>query len=123
MQLELELTQLDLNWERERKRYVMHSKYGQEVVPQKWAAVVVGMLTLVAGIGIGVWLSSLDPVANPDAPTVGIFFALLVILIGGAVSFWYFIKAQACEEAHATYLRKKEDARMRYEGPGHRSRN
>ena len=114
VQLDLELTRLDLDWERERKRYVVHSNYGQEVVPKKWAAVVVGVLSLMAGILIGGCLSSLDPVANPDAPTVGIFFAVWVIVIGGGVSCWCFVKATAYEEAHATYLRKKEEARTRY---------
>ena len=94
----------------------MHSKYGQEVAPRKWAAVVVGTLTIVAGIAIGLWLSALDAAANPAAPPVAIFFALLVILIGGAVSVWCFIKAEACEAAHALYLQKKEETQRKHEG-------
>ena len=116
LQLKLELSQIELEWERERKRHLMHTKYGQEVVPKKWSAAVVAVLSVVGGIACGIWISSLDPVQNPAAPGIAVFFAGLIILVGLGVSFWSYSKAAGYEQAEAEYRRKKEAARSKYEG-------
>jgi hypothetical protein len=115
LQLQLALSQIELQWESDRRRYMMHTKYGQEVVPKKWGAAVVAVLSVVGGIACGIWISSLDPVQNPAAPGLGVFFAGLIIVIGLGVSLWSYSKADAYEQAEAEYLRKKEAARSKYE--------
>ena len=110
LQLQLELSQIDLEWERDRQRYMSHTKYGKPYVPTKGSAVVAAILSLLAGIGLGIWVASKAP--GSDA----LFLAILVIVIGLGVNFWYYTKAEASEAAQAEYLRKKESARSKYEG-------
>ena len=116
LQRQLELSQIELEWERERKRHLMHTKYGQEIVPKKWSAAVVAVLSVLGGIACGIWISSLDPVQNPAAPGIAVFFACLIILVGLGVSLWAYSKAEAYEAAEAEYRRKKEAAQSKYEG-------
>jgi hypothetical protein len=111
LRLQLELSQIDLKWERERQGLMCHTRSGKPYVPTKRSAEVAAILSLVAGIGLGIFLAS-------KAPGSGEFpcFAAFVIIVGLGVSYWYYTKAQAYEEAHAAYLKKKEAARLKYEG-------
>jgi hypothetical protein len=81
LQIQLELSQIELEWERDRHRYMMHTKYGQEAVPKKWHAAPVAILSVVGGIGGGIWLS----VQIPAAPGIGLFFGFLVVVRMGAI--------------------------------------
>jgi hypothetical protein len=111
--------QLDQAWERDKKRLLMRTKYGREFVPTRWSAALVGVLSLAAALGVGVWLTSLDPVANPGGRRAALLFVAIVVLVGGGVSLRFFFKAEAYERAHAAYLRKRDEDRARFENPPH----
>jgi hypothetical protein len=111
LQLQLELSQIELEWERDRHRYMARTKYGQEYVPKKGGAAVVALLSLVGGAGCGIWIDSQVP-----GSAVGVFFAAFIMVVGLGVGLWSYLKAEAYEEAHAAYLKKKEAARLKYEG-------
>ncbi len=116
LQLQLKLAQLDLEWERERKRHVFASLYSKETVPRKWQAALAGIIFPALGIGAGLVFLSLDPLEHPEGQVVGLLLPAFFILIGLVAAIYSYVRAEAYEKAHAEYLRKKEEARLKYEG-------
>jgi hypothetical protein len=114
LELQLELSRIELEWERERPKHMVASRFGKLAVPRKHDAAISIALMTVLGIGFGIWVAAQMP-AN-DGIAAGILAAGVFLLIGVGVGAWSHDKAEAYEQAEAEYLRKREAARAKYGG-------
>jgi hypothetical protein len=115
-ELELELARIDLEWERERPKYVDRNPLsGREVVPTKAKAVVAG-----AGLAtIAVAYAFAQMVIHPKAGLVeGVVIALVFLVL---LSYFLFTgismysKAVDYQRAEAAYQQRREEVKARYE--------
>ncbi len=112
---ETEAARIDREWERERERYMIASRYGRRYVPSAAAAVVMGVFS--SGFGL-LWLFLAFSAVGPAGGAFGLFFPLfgfLFIAVGIGTSIYQFRKARRYQAAHADYQRRRAAAldRMR----------
>jgi uncharacterized membrane protein len=111
-----ELARIDREWEMERERYLVTSRYGRRYVPSAAAAVVVGVLAV--GFGIFWTVMAFGMAGNFGGggfEAIFPLFGLLFIAVGAGVSIYQFTKAQQYQSAYTEYQRRRADAldRMR----------
>jgi hypothetical protein len=114
LEYENELARIDREWEMERERYMVTSRYGRRYVPSAAAAVVMG----VVAVGFGLFWAFM---AFSIVPAFGGFgaafplFGLVFIAFGAGVSIYQYTKAQQYQAAYAEYQRRRAEAldRMR----------
>ena len=114
VQLAQELTDIDLQWQDERKKYLIETKYGRELVPTVWHA----LLTLVAFGGMalvwGVLFATVfdDPFfRNPLTEALPYLF-----LVVGVISFIYLIwRSRRYKKAERRYQERRNRVNQQLE--------
>ncbi|NQU22414.1 MAG: zinc ribbon domain-containing protein [Candidatus Nealsonbacteria bacterium] len=115
-ELRLELVEIDMEWERERPKYLVNRGPwgGGGQAPTKRMASQATILMPIFAIAIGIGFA----VITPD-PVVGLFkggvWAVVFLVWGLAFHWWGYRKAVRYEEAEIEFQRRKEDARAKYE--------
>lgn len=115
LERESELARIDREWEMERERYKVTSRYGRRYVPSAAAAVVMGVIAV--GFGLFWTVMAFGMTAGvAGAPGFGSIFPLfgLVFIVGGAgVSIYQYNKAEQYQAALAEYQRRRAEAAER----------
>jgi hypothetical protein len=112
--LELELTRIDLEWERERQKYMQQAGVlGGIRVPRKNGAVLCGLFTPAVGIVLGIVVVALG---GEPAIVAGIAAAGSALLLGLVVGLILYSKAERYQQAEAEYRRKREAAKSKFGG-------
>jgi len=104
---ESELARIDREWDRERERYMVLSRYGRRYVPSAAAAVVMGVL----GIGFGLFWTVMT--LNVGGGLGGAFspFGVLFVCLAAGLSVHQFNKARRYQAAYEAYQRRRAAAR------------
>jgi hypothetical protein len=108
-----ELMRIDREWEMERERYMVTSRYGRRYVPSMVAAVAMGVISV--GFGL-VWVFFAFSMASNAGGAFGAvfpLFGLLFIAVGVGTSIYQFSKAQQYQSAYTDYQRRRAAARDR----------
>jgi hypothetical protein len=107
-----ELDRIDREWEKERERYMITTKYGRSYVPSSGAAVVVGLISVSMGLA---WTMTSFALLQGFGPLAGMFPVFgVVFAIGGAViSIYQFKKAKRYQTAYRAYQRRRSTAHIR----------
>jgi apolipoprotein N-acyltransferase len=109
-----ELDRIDREWETERERYMITSKYGRRYVPSSGAAVVVGLFSVSMGL---IWIMSSLALAHDLGALAGVFPLFGIVFVGGgaAISFYQFRKAKRYQAAFRAYQLRRSMAQDRLE--------
>ena len=102
-----ELARIDREWERERERYLVQSRFGRRYVPSAAAAVVMGVL------GVGFGLFWIEITLNMGGGLGGAFplFGVLFVCLAAGISIHQFNKARRYQAAYEAYRRRRAAAR------------
>jgi len=107
-----ELERIDREWEKERERYMVTTKYGRRYVPSTGAAVVVGLISVSVGL---IWTMMAFSNAQSLGGAAGIFplFGMVFVVGGAAISIYQFNKAKRYQAAYRAYQRRRATAEDR----------
>jgi hypothetical protein len=107
-----ELDRIDREWEKERERYMVTTKYGRRYVPNTGAAVVVGLISVSIGLA---WTMTSFALLHALGPLAGMFplFGVVFVIGGAAISIYQFKKAQRYQTAYRDYRRRRSTASIR----------
>ena len=115
LELETELNRIDLEWERERQKYmVKKGKWGGGLkVPTK-ADALVGFVVGVILLGILIYTFPFNIVrAHGELFWRGVFVSIFLLAILPVTAYFYW-KALEYERAEADYRRKREEVKAKY---------
>ncbi len=112
LEFQNELERIDREWETERERYMITSKYGRRYVPSSGAAVVVGLFSVSMGL---IWIMSSLALAHNLGALAGVFplFGMVFLVGGAAISIYQFRKAQRYQAAFRAYQLRRSTAQDR----------
>jgi hypothetical protein len=104
-----ELDRIDREWEKERERYMVTTKYGRRYKPSTGAAVVVGLFSVSMGL---VWTMTSFALAQGFGPLAGIFplFGVVFAIGGAVISTYQFNKAKRYQAACEAYQLRRSIA-------------
>lgn len=106
MQRQQALDRLDRDWELERERYMVTSRYGNRYPPSKAGSIIMG----VAAIGFGaIWMFMAAGVGGGIGGVGGFFplFGVVFVLFGLAVTAYSFIRASQYDQAYRRYRHRR----------------
>src|ERR1700722_14709035 len=94
-----ELDRIDREWEKERERYMVTTKYGRRYVPSTGAAVVVGLISVSVGLA---WTMTSFALLHALGPLAGMFplFGVVFVIGGATISISQFKKTQRSHTPH-----------------------
>lgn len=101
LQRRSDLEQLDREWERERKNYLVRGKHGHVSAPSKVGAI----FPLVIMVPFGLFWTAMAK--GTGAPGIFPLFGLLFVIFAIAISMSMFSKAQQLEQARGRYQAKR----------------
>jgi hypothetical protein len=101
-----ELERIDREWEKERERYMITTKYGRRYVPSTGAAVVVGLISVSMGL---IWTMTSLALTHDLGALAGVLplFGMVFIIGGAAISIYQFRKAKRYKAAFRAYQRRR----------------
>ena len=104
-----EVEKLDRDWDAERQRYMITTKYGRRYVPSTGAAVVVGLFSVSLGL---IWMMTTLALAQNFGALGGVLplFGLVYVVGGLAISFYQFRKAERYKRAYCAYQQRRSAA-------------
>jgi hypothetical protein len=104
-----ELERIDREWEKERERYMVTSRYGRRYVPSMVAAV--GFGVIVAGVGL-IWTVMGFGLVQDFGRAAGMFplLGMVFVVCGAAISLYQFNKAKRYQTAYRAYQRRRSSA-------------
>ncbi len=104
-----EVDLIDREWEKERPRYMVATRYGRRYVPSTGAAVVVGLFSVCAGL---VWTMATLAMTQSLGGLAGVFPLVGIVFIGGGatISYYQFQKAKRYQAAHRAYQQRRLQA-------------
>ncbi|HEV3256358.1 MAG TPA: SHOCT domain-containing protein [Gemmataceae bacterium] len=105
IRLQNEVARLDREWELERERYMVTSRYGARYVPSRGMSILTG--AVVVGFGI-IWTALASSMAGFGG-AAGLFplFGVVFIVAGVGVSIYSYTKATQYEQAYEGYKRRR----------------
>ena len=104
-----ELARIDREWEAERERYLIASRYGRRrYVPSEAAAVMMALVVL----GVGAFCFALA-FSSGDRGGGGLFLPIgwAIVVVGLGVSFCQYVRARRYWKAHLAYRRRRASAK------------
>jgi hypothetical protein len=106
--LQTELNRIDLEWQREREKYMIPTQYGK-VIPGKNDGIIYFLFLLIGGIVFIIAAATLNP-----ASVSGIMFGTFLIITGIAVSVSSNSIFVNYKRAESEYLRRREAVIVKY---------
>jgi hypothetical protein len=104
-----DVDRIDREWERERERYMVTTKYGRRYVPSTGAAVVVGLISVSVGL---IWTMVAFSMVQSLGGAAGIFplFGMVFVIGGAAISIYQFNRGKQYQTAYRAYQRRRSTA-------------
>lgn len=109
IETQIEVAQLDREWELERENYLVEGEYRQQYVPSKVSSVFAGLLAIGFGIFWTVMTASMTRFDGAGDFGIVTLFGVLFILLGAGWSIRAFVKASQHEEAQERYQRRRRE--------------
>jgi hypothetical protein len=100
--LQTELNRIDLEWQREREKYMIQTQYGK-FIPGKNDGIMFFLFLLVVGIVFIISAATLNPASVP-----GIMFGIFPIIIGIAALVLFNSRFVDYKRAESEYTRRRE---------------
>ena len=111
-----ELARIDREWDTERRRYMVTSRYGRQYVPSAAGAVIMGAVAVGVGLVWTVMALDIAAAAPGGFGAVLALFGVVFIAAGAGLSIHQFNKARRYQAAYAAYRRRREEAEDRVSG-------